>query len=102
MSMATAFGQGIQNGNGNGNGGGNNGNGQGNTLDKAVHETLTHNQASRGIGGGSGISYHGGALLVNGVHVYYIWYGNWAGNTATSILPVLASNIGGSSYFNIN
>jgi hypothetical protein len=34
--------------------------------------------------------------------VYYIWYGNWSGNTATTILTDLASNIGGSSYFNIN
>ncbi|HKA88537.1 MAG TPA: hypothetical protein VKE22_12795, partial [Haliangiales bacterium] len=32
----------------------------------------------------------------------YIWYGNWAGNTAMSILPDLASNLGGSPYFNIN
>jgi hypothetical protein len=34
--------------------------------------------------------------------VYYIWYGDWSSNTATSILPALAANIGGSSYFNIN
>jgi hypothetical protein len=35
-------------------------------------------------------------------NVYYIWYGNWANNTALTILPFLASNIGGSAYFNIN
>ena len=36
------------------------------------------------------------------VNVYYIWYGNWAGNTATSILTDLADNLGGSPYFEIN
>jgi len=34
--------------------------------------------------------------------VYYIWYGNWTGNTATTILADLARNIGGSPYFSIN
>jgi hypothetical protein len=34
--------------------------------------------------------------------VYYIWYGNWSGNSATPILTDLANNIGGSPYFNIN
>src|SRR5262249_57994553 len=53
---------------------------------------------------GNGISYHGGPVMVStsGTNVYYIWYGNWAGNTAMSILPDLASNLGGSPYFNIN
>ena len=84
------------------------GNSNGNASDKAVHETLPHNQ----YGGGASstpISYHGGPVLVNGVKVYYIWYGDWSGNTAKSlangspgILPVLASSIGGSPYFNIN
>jgi len=50
----------------------------------------------------NGINYHGGPLLLNTVNVYYVWYGNWAGNTATTILTDLASNIGSSSYFNIN
>jgi hypothetical protein len=36
------------------------------------------------------------------VNVYFIWYGNWAGNTATTILPDLASHIGGTPYYNIN
>jgi hypothetical protein len=53
---------------------------------------------------GNGIQYHGGPLLnsPNGTNIYYIWYGNWSGNTATSILTDLANNIGGSPYFNIN
>ena len=52
--------------------------------------------------GGNGISYHGGPIMLNTVGVYYIWYGNWSGNTATSILGDLAGNIGGSPYFRIN
>jgi hypothetical protein len=52
--------------------------------------------------GSNGISYHGGPLILNTVGVYYIWYGNWQGNTATTILTDFANNIGGSPYFNIN
>src|SRR5437762_8465719 len=51
---------------------------------------------------GSGINYHGGPVMLGTTNVYYIWYGNWAGNTATTILPFLAANIGGSAYYNIN
>jgi hypothetical protein len=51
---------------------------------------------------GSGISYHGGPLILGTTNAYYIWYGNWSGNTATTILSDLAQNIGGSPYFNIN
>lgn len=53
-------------------------------------------------GGGNGISYHGGPLILGTTNVYFIWYGNWSNNTATTILPDLASHIGGSPYFNIN
>jgi hypothetical protein len=57
---------------------------------------------------GNGISYHGGPVLynLNGVNVYLIWYGNWAGNTAkegtTPILPTLITGLSGSPYYNIN
>lgn len=51
---------------------------------------------------GNGITYHGGPIIVGTTNVYYIWYGNWSGNSATSILTDLAKSIGGSSYFNIN
>src|SRR5260370_31903240 len=84
------------------------GNSNGNASDKAVHETIPHNEAGGG-GASTPISYHGGPLLVNGVNAYYIWYGNWLGNTAKSlsngspgILPALASSIGGSPYFSTN
>lgn len=51
---------------------------------------------------GNGISYHGGPLILGTTNVYYIWYGDWSGNTAPTILSALASNIGGSPYYNIN
>jgi hypothetical protein len=51
---------------------------------------------------GNGIDYHGGPVILGGTHVYYIWYGNWSGNSALTVLPSFASSIGGSSYFNIN
>jgi len=41
-------------------------------------------------------------VLYNGVKVYLIWYGNWSGNTATTILPTLVSGLSGSPYYNIN
>src|SRR5207249_1089352 len=53
-------------------------------------------------GPGNGISYHGGPLILGTTNIYYIWYGNWSGNTATTILADLASSIGSTQYFNIN
>jgi len=55
-----------------------------------------------GGGTGNGIDYHGGPVMTGTVNVYYIWYGNWAGNSATTILEDLAANIAPSPYFNIN
>src|SRR5512142_949604 len=53
-------------------------------------------------GGTNGISYHGGPVMLGTVNVYYIWYGSWAGNSATSILTSFIQNLGGSSYEHIN
>lgn len=52
--------------------------------------------------GYNGIYYHGGSVMLGIVNVYYIWYGNWSNNTASTIMTNLAQNIGGSPYFNIN
>jgi hypothetical protein len=52
--------------------------------------------------GTNGISYHGGPVILNGTHVYYIWYGNWGSAPARTILPALAVGLSGSPYFNIN
>src|SRR5678816_3127715 len=50
----------------------------------------------------NGITYHGGPVMTNTTHIYYIWYGDWTGDTATSLLPYLATNIGDSPYYKIN
>jgi hypothetical protein len=59
-------------------------------------------QSGRPGSGTNGISYHGGPLILGTVDVYYIWYGNWSGNSATTILTDLAGSLGGSPYYNIN
>ena len=50
----------------------------------------------------NGINYHGGPVLSAGVNAYVIWYGNWTGDSATTILPTLLTGLGGSRYYNIN
>src|SRR6266516_766712 len=56
--------------------------------------------------GANGITYHGGPLLGvvggNPVTAYYVWYGNWSGNSAVTILTDLMQNIAPSAYYNIN
>src|SRR5436309_6630292 len=42
--------------------------------------------AAPGGGSNNGIYYHGGPVMLGTVNAYYIWYGNWAGNTAPTIL----------------
>ncbi|HYX29437.1 MAG TPA: hypothetical protein VE863_12805 [Pyrinomonadaceae bacterium] len=66
---------------------------------KDAHPT---GEANRNRPGNNGISYHGGPVILGTTNIYYIWYGNWSGNTADSILNNFAFNIGGSPYFNIN
>jgi hypothetical protein len=73
----------------------------------ALRNGTSHGVPGAHTSGGStrstnGISYHGGPLLTSGPRVYVIWYGSWSGDTATTILPTLLGNIGGSPYFNIN
>jgi hypothetical protein len=74
------------------------------TKDAAAQQNNgVENLASRTARAGSnGISYHGGPVMIGTKNVYYIWYGNWSGNNASTILDNLAQHIGGSAYFNIN
>ena len=53
-------------------------------------------------GTSNGIGYGGGPVMTAGVNVYLIWYGNWANNSATTIIPDWASHLGESPHFNIN
>src|SRR5437868_5581305 len=70
---------------------------------KGWGESVEHSAGkAKPAGGDNGIFYHGGPVMLGGTNVYFIWYGNWSGNSATTILTDLAKNIGGSSYFNIN
>ena len=71
---------------------------------KVVHETLDHAKGNAGKNGGSlAIRYWGGPVMTGmNNKIYYIWYGNWSGNSAPTILDNLAKSIGGSPYFNIN
>jgi hypothetical protein len=52
----------------------------------------------------NGVEYHGGPVLnkPSGTNVYFIWYGNWSGDSSKLILTDFAQRIGGSPYFNIN
>ncbi len=60
------------------------------------------NHGGGGGQSGNGIYYHGGPLILGTTNAYYVWYGDWSGNSATSILTDLAKGIGGTPYFNIN
>jgi hypothetical protein len=69
------------------------------------HDNGNHDANPHGGGGGgtsNGINYHGGPVMLGTVNAYYIWYGNWSGNSATTILTDFAQNVGGSPYENIN
>ena len=53
----------------------------------------------------NGIQYHGGPVLVNSVHVYEIWYGNWTTSSTParqSLVDTFLHGIGGTPYFNTN
>ncbi len=51
---------------------------------------------------GNGIEYHGGPVMLGPHNVYFIWYGNFSGNIALTMLPDLINGFGGSRYFNTN
>lgn len=49
-----------------------------------------------------GIEYHNATSIMVAPTVYLIWYGNWSGNTATTILPQFVSDLNHTKYFNTN
>ncbi len=79
------------------------------TVDGSVDNSASHKSVVQPFArpGGSalvqaGIQYHGGPVMTATKTIYVIWYGNWSGNTATTILPDLLRGLGGTSHFNIN
>lgn len=58
--------------------------------------------SSRAQDAGNGIDFHGGPVMVNPHPVHIIWYGNWNGNSALTLLPNFISGLNGSPYFAIN
>lgn len=50
----------------------------------------------------STITYHNGPVMLGTVNVYTIWYGNWTGNTAPTIISDFLNSLGGSPYWNMN
>src|SRR5262245_8879975 len=50
----------------------------------------------------SKILYHDGPVMVGGSNIYLIWYGNWSGNIAQSVVTDFVVNLGSSPYFKIN
>jgi hypothetical protein len=51
---------------------------------------------------GNGIEYNGGPVMLGPHNVYFIWYGNFSGNVALTMLPDLIKGFNGSLYFNTN
>jgi hypothetical protein len=51
---------------------------------------------------GTNINYHDGAVIESTHNVYFIWYGNWTNQPATTILPRFIQDLNGSSYQSIN
>jgi hypothetical protein len=78
------------------------GKGGGTLFSPPAAPQVSASSASAFAGTNNGIGYGGGPVMASGVNVYLIWYGNWANNSATTIIPDWASNIGESPYFNIN
>ena len=72
------------------------------TRDAIQSSDDSNDLSFKGKPGGNGISLHGGPVMLGTVNAYYIWYGNWAGNSAVTILEDFAKNLGGSPYWNIN
>ncbi|MBL0219417.1 MAG: hypothetical protein IPQ07_36800 [Myxococcales bacterium] len=75
------------------------------TADPAAGELPKEAFEIRGAGAAATtapITYHGGPVMVGAPNVYVVWYGGWAGNTGTTIVPAFLQALGGSGYHNIN
>jgi hypothetical protein len=68
------------------------------TMGAAAMKAQSQPSASAGIP----IEYNGGYVMGGQTHVYVVWYGDWSGWLAPTILPDFLQHIGGSPYFAIN
>jgi hypothetical protein len=73
-----------------------------NTKTAAPRQGELSRRGTKSVVTGNRIDYHNGAILANQVNVYFIWYGNWSGNTATSIVPQFVRDLNRSLYYNTN
>jgi len=71
-------------------------------IDSDASETADSGQFNFNIVTSGTLSYHGGRILPDAVHVYLIWYGDWTGNTAKQIIGEFVSTLGESAWFDIN
>jgi hypothetical protein len=72
-------------------------------ITTASDASLAQDQGPRtAVAVGNGIYYNNGPVMAGPHNVYYIWYGNWSGNSALTILPAFVSALNGSPYFSIN
>jgi hypothetical protein len=78
------------------------GKGWGQNDENAASEGRQPKGFARGAARTNAIVYHNGPVMTSGANVYYIWYGNWTGNSATTILTDLMQNFTGSPIFNTN
>jgi hypothetical protein len=62
----------------------------------------THHHRAVTPAGAVGIGYSGGRVMLGTPELYIIWYGNWANNTARTIIPEYLSHLGNSPYLLIN
>lgn len=70
--------------------------------ENAAAEGRTPRGYARGRTRSTVILYHNGPVMTTTTNIYYIWYGNWSGNTAISILTNLMQGFTGSPIYNTN
>jgi hypothetical protein len=66
-----------------------------------VNKPATADYSAPALAGINGISYWGGPVLSQPIHVYFIWYGHWSGSTTPAILADLITNLGSSPYWGV-
>lgn len=73
------------------------------SLDTSSSDSILQGPVGEAVLNSGGIEYHNApSIFASTPHIYFIWYGNWSGNTATSILPQFISDLNHTKYFNTN